>query len=368
MYKPFFYQCIRFLFVIASLLSLYIFLKYVFLLFYPFLLALLFSYVMNPVVTYLERKLKLPRIFATFIVVCSLFVFISGLSFLMLVELIDSTNDLAVKIPVYFETFLMYIDELVKNKIIPLYQRFTSFIHTLNETQQYTINDQIEQLIKQITTSGTALLSNLLIKIPALLTMIPYSISMSIFTMIATFLITNDWYALRLISQKAIPKQLKYTSRNLLTHFGKAFTGFFKAQFILIFISASITTIGLLFLQVDHALTIGLLIALVDLLPLLGTGIVFIPWIGYLFLMANYPLTIGLTILYMIIIISRQVLEPKIIAVNIGIHPLVALLTLFVSMQFWGITGIIIAPFLLVLTNACYKSGLVWQVWHFIKG
>lgn len=368
MYKPFFFQCMRLLIVIASLLSLYIFIKHVFLLFYPFLLALFFSYVMNPVVTYLENKLKFPRIFATFIVVCFLFVSISGFSLLIFTELIESTNDLAANVPAHFETLYIYVDDLVMNKIIPLYQRLTSFIHTLNEAQQHAITDQIKQLIRQITTSGTALLSNMLLKIPAFLTMIPYSISMFIFTMIATFLITNDWHSLKILSQKAIPKHLKYTSRNLLTHFGKAVTGFFKAQFILISISAFITIIGLLFLKVDHALTIGLLIALVDLLPLLGTGIVFVPWIGYLFLTANYPLTIGLTILYMIIIISRQVLEPKVIAVNIGLHPLAALLILFISLQFWGLIGIIIAPFLLILTHACYKSGFVWQVWHFIKG
>lgn len=368
MYKPFFYQCMRFFLVVTGLLITYVFLKYMFLFFYPFLFALLFSFMMNPIVTSIEKKLKVPRMFATFTVVCIFFMIISSLSVLIITELIQGTTFLAIEIPKHFQSFVEYIDILLTNKLIPLYEQLTSFFHTLNQTQQITITDQIQQLITKVATFGTSFLSHALLKIPSILSMIPYSIAMFIFTLMATFFITNDWQRLKSISQRVIPVRLKYTSENLLIHLGAAFFGFFKAQFILISISACITMIGLLVLQVNHAITITLLIAFVDLLPVLGTGIIFIPWIGYLFLMGNYPLTIGLAILYMIIIISRQIFEPRILAVNIGVNPLIALLTLFISIQFWGIAGVIIAPLLLIFINVFYKSGLIWKFWKFIKG
>lgn len=368
MYKRLLHQCIRLFSVIGCLILIYFTFKYTILFFYPFLIALLLSFIINPSVTYLETKLRFPRIFATFTVICMLFILISSISVFILTELIQGTTYLAIKIPAHIQTFLSYIDTLLTDKLVPLYHKLTSFIHTLNQAQQSTINDYIQQFISQISTSGTTLLKQILLKIPAILSMIPYSISVFIFTIIATFLITNDWYALKQISRKAIPDQLKYPTRNLLKHLGQALIGFFKAQFILISVSACIAMIGLLFLNVHHALTITLLIAVVDLLPLLGTGIIFIPWICYLFLTGNYALTIGLTILYMLMVISRQILEPKILAVNIGINPLVALLTVFISIQFWGLSGLLIAPLLLILVNACYKSGMISQIWLFIRG
>src|SRR5699024_6773123 len=115
----------------------------------------------------------------------------------------------------------------------------------------------------------------------------------------------------------------------------KSLFGYIKAQCILIAISAFISLVGLLFLGMNHAFTITLIIAFVDLLPIIGTGIIFIPWIGYLFFSGDYSLTIGLTFIYMAIILIRQILEPKILSVNVGVSPLIALLTLFISVQWW---------------------------------
>src|SRR5699024_5390579 len=151
-------------------------------------------------------------------------------------------------------------------------------------------------------------------------------------------------------------------------HFKKALTGFMKAQFILIFITMLIIFAGLSLLKVDHAVTIALLAALVDLFPYIGTGIIFIPWAVYLFITGNYSLTIGLTLLYMFIIIVRQFLEPKILSSNIGLHPLAVLIVLFISMQLWGVSGIIIAPILVVVGIVLFQTEIFHKVLMFIKG
>lgn len=357
----------RLILVMFSLLVIYLSLKYITLFFFPFLVALLSSFMIHPMVTYIE-KIKLPRIFATFIVVTIIFVIIGGLSVLILAEIIQGTTYLATEIPTHLQSFFTYVNAFIINKLVPFYEQMTSMLHTLSDAQQIAIHEQIQQLTSQVTTFGTMLLSDFLLNIPALFSMIPYSISMLIFTIIATILITNDWNHLKVICHKVIPSRLKYPSKNLLIHFNQAFIGFLKAQFILISISACITMIGLLLLQIDHTLTITLLIAFVDLLPLFGTGIIFIPWIIYLFIVNNYSLTIGLSLIYMLIVISRQLLEPKILAVNIGVHPLLALLVIFTSLQFWGIFGIVIAPLLIIFIHAIYKSGLLSHIWLFIKG
>lgn len=367
LYKHIWLRCTKLCIVIGSVIFLYFTLKYTIIFFYPFLIALLFSFLINPFVTYLEKKLKFPRIFATFFVVCLVFFLMSGISFFVITELIQGTTYLAVKIPDHYQNFIAQFESFLTNKIVPLYQQLISFVKTLNTNQQTTINENIQQFTSQIAISGTQFLTNFFLKIPVILSMIPYSITIAIFTIIATILITNDWFTFKNIINKMIPKQLKNFSKDILKYFEKSLIGYFRAQFMLIFISACLTLTGLLILNVNHALTITLIVAIVDLLPLIGTGIVFLPWIVYLFLTSHYTLTVGLTIIYIVIIITRQILEPKIISANIGINPLITLLAVFISIQLWGLSGVLITPLLLVAVNTFYQAGIFRRIWYYVK-
>jgi len=136
----------------------------------------------------------------------------------------------------------------------------------------------------------------------------------------------------------------------------------------LLFITAAIVIIGLLIMLVEYAITIGLLTGLVDLLPYLGTGTVFIPWIVYLFFKGNYSMVIGLSILYAVVLIFRQIIEPKVVAESVGLDPLLTLVALFVGLQLFGFLGLIIGPVSLVLINALVKANVFTDVWKYVRG
>ena len=95
-----------------------------------------------------------------------------------------------------------------------------------------------------------------------------------------------------------------------------------RAQLILVSLTALVVIIGLLVLRVDYAITIGLLTGLADLMPYLGTGAVMVPWILYVFFaQGNIVLGIGLSVLYGVIVIARQIMEPKVLASSVGLRP-----------------------------------------------
>jgi len=359
---------LRFFLVVGSIIILYFAIKYIMIYFFPFLIALLFSFFLHPIVTFLEKKLKFPRIFGALVIVCFVFIAISGIAFFLITEVIHGTTYLAIKIPDHYQTFINQFELFLTNKFVPMFNQLSLFIKSLHTTQQTTIQENIQQFTSQLATSGTLFLKNTLLKIPSMLSMIPYSITIVIFTVIATILITNDWLLIKRMSHKLVPMQLKDMSKNIVTYFEKSLFGYIKAQCILISISASITLIGLLMLDINHALTITMIIAIVDLLPLIGTGIIFIPWIGYLFFTGHYPLTIGLAIIYIVIIIVRQILEPKVLSANIGVSPLIALVVLFMSIQWWGMIGVLITPIILVTINTCYRAGVFKSIWYYVKG
>ncbi len=297
-----------------------------------------------------------------------LFLFFVGIVLLIITEVYQGTAFLAVQIPEYIQTFVLFLESFFNTNILPLYEKIISFFHSLDEQQQATIQSYIRSFTDFITSTGTDMLQNSLAKIPEILAVVPGSLTTLTFILLATFMMTNDLENIKRIASRMLPEKTRQSTNQLFHYIKLAVTGYLRAQLFLIFISACLILTGLLILRVEHALTIALIAAAVDLIPYLGTGIIFIPWIIYLYAVADYSLTIGITVLYMIVIISRQILEPKILSSNIGIHPLIVLTTMFVGIQLWGIAGLLVAPIFTVLGNAIYQAGIFQALWNFIRG
>jgi sporulation integral membrane protein YtvI len=368
MYKQLFYQSLRFFIVIAVIIGSYFLFTQTWHLLFPVGLAIFFSMCIHPYVGFLEDKLKLPRLIATLTVIAAVFILLMGILIFIITEIVQGTVYLADLLPAHFQQFIVIVEDFIQTKLLPMYETIISFLHTLDASQQDTLNESTQQILSQVAALGTQFLQNLLLLIPELLSWLPGSVTIVIFMIIATILMTNDWHRLKRGAKEIVPSSVQSSAGEIIYHLKKAVAGFMKAQFILISITMLLIFTGLSLLKVEHAITIALLTALVDLLPYIGTGIIFIPWAIYLFITGNFALTIGLTLLYMFIVIVRQFLEPKILSSSIGLNPLAVLLAIFISVQLWGVVGIIIAPILVVIGNVLYQTGIFHQVWVFIKG
>lgn len=368
MYKQKLYQLLRFFIVIVNLISMYLIVQYAFPYIYPFVLAVMLALLLNPIVTFLEKSIKLPRVLATITVMIIVLLVFVGMLVFIITELVQGTTYLAEKIPAYFQTIILIAEDMINEHILPLYHKLASFFNTLSPGQQTAISENLKQIIEQFRSFGTNFLQGLLFQIPVALTFLPESFTILIFIILATFIITNDWHSLMQNFKKIIPQHVHETCKSIWSHLKIAVFGFLKAQLLLILLTAFTIFTGLVIFNVDHALTITVFVALLDVLPLVGTGIIFIPWIIYLFLTGDYSMTISICILYMVVVIQRQLLEPKIVSSNIGLNPLAALIALFAGIQIWGVLGLFIGPMVLIIGNALIKAGVFHRIWHFIKG
>ncbi|RDW21586.1 sporulation integral membrane protein YtvI [Oceanobacillus chungangensis] len=368
MYKPLLMQLLRLIIVIAIMICGYFIIKYTFIYLYPLFIAVLLASLLHPIVHFIESIIPMPRAFATFITIIFIFLFLFGTIYFIIIEIYQGTAFLAEKLPAYFQAFLLYIEALFNQSIVPIYEKVLSLFQTLGHSQQQTIEQNVNKLTVEFATSGAELLQNLFSSIPRLLSFVPDSITVFIFTILATFLITNDWERLKQGLKTILPQVANTSTKKILSHLKGSLLGFIKAQLILVITTSALILIGLLILRVEHAVTIALLAAFVDIIPFIGTGMIFIPWMLYLFLTANYSLTIGITIIYMVTIVLRQLIEPKVLSSNMGIHPLVALLGYFLALQFWGIGGFLVAPLLLIVLHAFYHAGVFHSIGAFIKG
>src|SRR5690606_5790957 len=140
---------------------------------------------------------------------------------------------------------------------------------------------------------------------------------------------------------------------NMGTQAGNAILGYLRAQIILMLITMGQTLVGLYVLGVDYTLLLTLIVGFLDLLPVLGPGLIFVPWCVLAFLLGNLRLAVSLLILYGIISVVRQLIQPKIVGDSIGIHPLETLVSLYVGLKVLGVAGLILGPILVVIIKGC---------------
>jgi sporulation integral membrane protein YtvI len=366
--RHFGYSLMRFLFVIACIFFGSILLYYTSTVTYPFIIALLIAFLINPLVNFLERRGRMPRSLAVIIVMTLGFAVVAGLLTLLIAEVIAGSNYLAQVVPQQFETLVEYLEQYFAAQVIPLYNQITSMFNSLDTGQQNTIMNNIENVGKQIGTTVSNGIEQILKSVPNILGWLPNAATVLIFSLLATFFISKDWYRFGDLSERVLPKKVQTSGIFVIEDLKKALFGFIRAQFTLISITAIIVLIGLLFLQVEYAITIAFIIGFVDLLPYLGTGLIFVPWIIYSFFSENMSLGIGLSVLYLIVIVSRQVMEPKILSSSIGLDPLATLVALFVGFKIFGFLGLIIGPVALVIIKTLHHANVFRDIWGFIVG
>ncbi len=368
MYKPRLYQLLRFIIVITLTILGYLLLTVGFSYLYPLLIASILAMAINPVANFFEEKWKLPRMMAVSGTMLFTFAFLSSIVFILFSEFMQGTTFLATHLPDYVQTFSNYVTSILDQKIMPLYEKMTTYLQALDTSQQEAINNSVKHITEHISAKLSESLQFILLQIPSLFTALPSSFTVTVFILLAAFLIANDYQQISLFSQKIIPHSLQTKINSVQMQFKKTVIAYVKAQLILVIISAVLVYIGLKLLHVNHAFTISLYVAFVDLIPYVGSGIIFFPWMIYLFIVGDHALTIQLAILYGSIVIVRQIIEPKILSSSMGTHPLVALIILFIGLQIWGIIGFIIAPLILISIQAFYQAGIFQDVWKFIKG
>lgn len=359
---------LRLLAVTAAAASAFLFIFYVSTFTYPFIIGFMLALIINPAVNFIEKKGRLPRGAAVLAVLILTFAVIAALITLLVAEIVSGTSYLAAVVPRHFEDLVVRIEQFIAGEILPLYNQLTVLFNKLDSGQQATILKNIQSVGNSLANSVGELIKSSLGNIPELLKWLPNAASVLIFSLMATFFISKDWQKISSIGQRFFPEKARRSGRDVFNDLQKALFGFVKAQTTLISITTIIVLAGLIILRVEYAITIALIIGLVDLIPYLGTGLVFVPWIAYSILAGDASLGIGLGVLYTVVIVQRQLMEPKILSSTIGLDPLATLIALFAGFKLLGFFGLIAGPVLLVIFKTLQDTGVIADLRNYIIG
>jgi sporulation integral membrane protein YtvI len=362
------HRAFRFLFVIGIVILALICTYYLSSITYPFLIGLAIAFLINPLVDFLERKGKIPRAFAVLITLVLIFAIFAGLVTLLIAEIVTGANYFASVIPKHLDTIIEYLEQFFAGQIIPMYNQMSNMFQSLETGQQDTIMNNIQSVGTKIGSTVGNFVQSFFGNIPTIISWFPNAATVLIFSLLGTFFISKDWYRFSAMGSKLLPKRAKTSSKTVFSDLKKALFGFIKAQATLVSITAVIILIGLLILRVDYAITIALIAGFVDIIPYLGTGAIFVPWIIFEIISGEMNLAIGLGVIYIIVLVQRQIMEPKILSSNIGLDPLATLISLFVGYKLIGFLGLIAGPVVLVIINTLNRANIFQDTWTYIMG
>ncbi|MCD8502276.1 MAG: sporulation integral membrane protein YtvI [Bacillaceae bacterium] len=330
---------------------------------YPFAIGLAIAFLLNPMINWIQETFKIPRWIAVSTILLLVTTALIAILTFVISEIIVGTHYLSQSVPKHFQRFMEIIEATFTESIIPIYEHFVAIIYSLDDSHQTTIFNYSKTISTNISARAGDTIQSLLLSISNLLLSLPNLATVIIFSILATFFICKDWYKLVYYYRLWTPNTFAERTKEVMQSLKQAFLGYLIAQLTLISMTCCIVLIGLLFIKADYPITVALIIAVVDLLPYVGTGLIFVPWILYSFFMGQMSLTIGLSVLYAIVLIQRQIMEPKVLSKNIGVDPLATLFALFVGYKLLGFIGLMIGPVILVFIQTLYQA----RVFHDLK-
>ncbi len=207
---------------------------------------------------------------------------------------------------------------------------------------------------------GTALVEQVSRRIPAavssVISWVPNGVLGIGAGVLSAFLISARLPKLRKAVAQRLPQSWNEKYLPALRRMRKALGGWFKAQGKLALVTYGIVGIGFLILRIPYALAWAALVALVDAVPMLGTGTALIPFAVVSLLQGEHVRAIGLFCIFAAAMLTRTALEPRLVGRHLGLDPLLTLLCLYLGYRFWGILGMILAPILATAAVSAISS------------
>ncbi len=188
------------------------------------------------------------------------------------------------------------------------------------------------------------------------LTGLPGAALFAVTSVLSSFMASSELPAVRRALTRPIPARHRDKVTAAAERLRRAFGAWCLAQLELMGVTFAIVTAGLFFLGVDYALLFGLLIALIDALPVFGTGTVLLPWSLVMFARGQTKRALGLLALYGAAMLTRTALEPKLVGRQIGLPPLVTLLAIYAGYRTVGLAGMILFPIGALLGKQLWDS------------
>lgn len=346
----------RFLLAVAFygviIIGIYAGLKYLLPPLMPFLFGLLIAWMLKSPAQAIARKLHIKSRIPAMLLAAVFYLCAAAIVSVAGIKIVSTLKHVLPQLPTAFSEKLMpFLTNIFDSLRIWLEQFDPDIADTMSSWfSEFSIS--LEQAISSLSAAALRILSNLIAGIPS-------SILKIVLTVVSTFFISIDYDRIIGSVRRILPDNIWNVLYQAKVKAVKSIKIFIKSYALIFVLSFVELSIGFLIMRIPHAIGIALLVSIIDIMPVLGTGLVLLPWAIIAAVTGNVPLAIGMILLYVFITIVRNIVEPKLVGGQMGLHPLLALISMTFGLQMFGLAGMIICPLLISLCIQMHKDGVI---------
>jgi sporulation integral membrane protein YtvI len=317
----------------------------------PFILALIFAFILQKPTKFLIRKFKLKNSMAALITTIFFFTVLISLLSWGITALTQETIQLGKNTQVYISNN--------SNNISTVVERITNYYKNLDPTIVNAIESNLSSLYSKFSYMTAFILKSIISIFINFLSSIPYTFMVILFTLLSTYFFTKDLTSAKHKILTIIPQEKTDRLLYIFDQTKKMFGNYILSYLLIITVTFLETIIAFLILKVKYAVILSIACGILDLLPILGIGAIYIPLAIVYGLNGNIFTCLGLIACYALVTIVRQIIEPKIISSSLGIHPVAVLAALFIGLKANGISGMLFCIFFVVFFNIMRKVKVI---------
>ncbi len=320
----------------------------------PLIVAWIVAMIANPIIHFLEKRIKIMRKHGSALVII-----------LVLAALIAAFYGLAVLVATQFSSWVTELPQVYDSVTQNLQHLFQSLHQKYNiipadvklafDQRENVLDDYIQKaidgLLKMVNSGSLSKVSSLA---SSLMDFLVYAI----LTILASYFMTVEKDRFTKLLQEKTPAGVQRIWNKIKKIFIRAIGGYFKAHFQIMIVIFFITVIPFAFMGISYSGLLAVVIAIVDFLPFFGAGTVLVPWAVYRLVTGSYTYAAILFVIYVVVLIVRQVLEPKLIGDNIGMSPFETLVFMLIGYRLAGVLGLIIGIPVGMILMECYREGM----------
>lgn len=327
----------------AFIVLVYLFVNVLFEYVAPFAIGLLLALIFEPLVAWLSRRFKIHRGILAFVAVLLVLFAIGSVGTVIVVRIANEARALAETLPNQMEAVTRGFDNLKTNyisiiELVP--EELRSAADNIGRTALSSFGAAASTFVRSTSTSVVKIVPGTLVGV--------------ILCFISMYFFIKDREKMEEILACKSPLALKKAYRAVKQGLFDALAGYIRAEATLMLVTGVICVTGLAILRYPYALFLAMLVAFFDFLPVFGPGFILWPWaLGSVFA-GDFHMAIGLMIIYAVITVTRQVLEPKVLGVQIGVHPLLTLMSMFIGLKVFGAMGFLIGPIIVITVKVLY--------------
>lgn len=320
----------------------------------PLIVAWIVAMIVNPIIRFLEKRIKIMRKHGSALVIILVLATLIAAFYGLAVLVASQFSSWVTELPEVYDSVTQNLQHLFrllhqKYNIIPADVKL-AFDQRENMLDSY-IQKAIDGLLKMVKSGSLSKVSSLA---SSLMDFLVYAI----LTILASYFMTVEKDHFTKLLQEKTPAGVQRIWDKIKKIFIRAIGGYFKAHFQIMIVIFFITVIPFAFMGISYSGLLAVVIAIVDFLPFFGAGTVLVPWAVYRLVTGSYTYAAILFVIYVVVLIVRQALEPKLIGDNIGTSPFETLVFMLVGYRLAGMLGLIVGIPVGMILMECYREGM----------